>query len=84
MISFTEWLSYQRYRRDMVGEFADQVARRHWPPTSDFLVLRVRMSLENASPRAKQAMTTAWAEWECSKHLPQVNVFANFSTMNVN
>ena len=72
---FTEWLNIQRYRRDLVGELSEQFQRRAWPPTSNLLALRVRLSLEHASPLALNTLEVAFAEWQVSKDLPPMTVF---------
>ena len=72
---FTEWLSQQSYRQDLVGELADQMQRRQWPTTSNLQALRVRLSLESASKLAFSTLEQAFAEWQLSKNLPAVNVF---------
>lgn len=75
MRHFTEWLSQQKYRRDLVGELADQLQRRAWPDTSNLLALRVRLSLERASKLSFETLEMAFAEWQVSKDLPQMTVF---------
>lgn len=75
MTHFTQWLSHQKYRRDLVGELAEQLQRRAWPDTSNLLALRVRLSLERASPLSFETLEFAYAEWQVSKDLPPMTVF---------
>jgi hypothetical protein len=72
---FTEWLNHQRYRRDLVGELAEQFHRRTWSETSNLQALRVRLSLEHASTLAQETLESAFSEWQVSKDLPMVNIF---------
>jgi hypothetical protein len=72
---FTEWLNHQRYRRDLVGELAEQFNLRSWTETSNLQALRVRLSLEHASPLALETLEAAFSEWQLSKDLPMMNVF---------
>lgn len=74
-MNFISWLSTQRYRTDLVGDFADQVAKRKWIPTEDLQVLRVRLTLEQASPIAFTALFRSFEEWVESKDLPSLTVF---------
>lgn len=75
MMHFTEWLSHQRYRRDLVGELAEQMQRRDWPTTSNLQSLRVRLSLQSASKLALDTLECAFAEWQMSRDLPAMTVF---------
>jgi len=67
---FTEWLKQQRYRRDFVGELAEQLAVTDWPESSDLKALRVRLTLAKATPLAIKTLYQAFEEWQVSKHLP--------------
>lgn len=72
---FTEWLSHQRYRLDLVGELAEQIEHRSWPQTSNLQALRVRLSLEHASTLALETLEIAFSEWQVSRDLPMTNIF---------
>jgi hypothetical protein len=74
-MQFTEWLNHQRYRKDLIGELAEQLHRRSWPETSNLQALRIRLSLERASPLALETLESAFSEWQVSKDLPMMNVF---------
>jgi hypothetical protein len=74
-LNFASWLLNQRYRTDLVGDFADQVARRNWVHTEDLQVLRVRLTLEKASQIAFSALYLAFEEWVEFKDLPELTVF---------
>jgi hypothetical protein len=72
---FTEWLNQQKYRRDLVGELAEQLQKKCWPHTSNLLALRVRLSLVQASSLSHKTLESAFAEWGVSKDLPPMTVF---------
>jgi len=72
---FTEWLDQQRYRRDLIGELAEQLHHRAWPETSNLQALRVRLSLEHASTLALETLESAFYEWQISKDLPMMTLF---------
>lgn len=72
---FTDWLNHQRYRKDLVGELAEQLHQRTWPDTSNLQALRVRLSLERASSLSFETLEAAFSEWQVSKDLPMTNVF---------
>lgn len=74
-MQFTEWLNYQRYRRDLVGELAEQFHRRKWPDTSNLQAIRVRLSMARASVLSIETLESAFSEWQVSKDLPLTNVF---------
>jgi len=75
---FTQWLDTQRYRGDLVGELAEQVHCRRWPHTDDLRVLRVRMTLERATPLAVKALHLAHEEWVLTRHLPPLTVVPSY------
>lgn len=70
---FVAWLLDQTFRSDLVGELAQQVARRRWPDTDNLQALRVRLAKEAASPSAYQALALAFQEWGACQHLPLLN-----------
>jgi len=74
-MSFMMWLIAQRARLDLVGEIAQQVARRQWVDSDYILTYRVRLALEDATPLAYRALILAWQEWEASRHLPEINMW---------
>jgi|WetSurMetagenome_2_1015567.scaffolds.fasta_scaffold1306591_2 hypothetical protein len=72
---FTEWLGQQKYRRDLVGELAEQLQKRCWPHTSNLQALRVRLSLVRASSLSHETLELAFGEWDVSKDLPPMTIF---------
>ena len=77
-MSFHAWLTTQTHRNDLVGEIAQQVARRDDFPKAEALVcFRVFLAKDEATPLALRAIEIAYEEWVRSRDLPAVNALGD-------
>lgn len=73
---FNDWLARQRGRDDVVGDLADDDARKPLPPIQTFSALRSAMSAVTTDGLVREAAMHAWYEYRKGRPSPDVRAQA--------